>query len=924
MKTTSKFTKLILAALTVCLVFALASCQFIAGSLELKSFTVDRSTVKTVYIVGDEIDFSGIKATAIYSDENLNKVYTFDELTITYPDDITATPGQKSVKVSFLDPHLNVTQETSVQITVNEDPFAVKHASYRVDASAVKTNYNIGETVDFSGIKLYERFSDGSEVEITDLAGISYTPALEGLTDTTGNKSVKVQYNGEDAGAITVKVIDPEEEKNHVVSVVVGGEYKTSYEVNETIDLTGLTITVTYEEGEVMTVTHESVTAEAVDMSVAGTKTVVISFRDPINNEEDFESITITVVKKDVVAQFEKPATIIAFDSNNKNAGTLNFGDTGFQGQYLKGGKVYIVGDDNPFGFVPQFAIEENGIPKTLTAFYSNVDIYVLVDGSYVLLTKTVDATNPALFTYTDSNGDVIASVDTYRGSYQFGSAAVGKMIKLSVLPSENYYKLEGANAVTLELTVIDAYNVSEAWQLAVIDTDTSRTDWDAFKNEKGIANYSPAGIVLHGNIHIGVNDVPASFFHVSTKDVTYTNSVTGATSVAPAGTRYLKDWTMVYKRTGTADFVIQGNFFNIDTKNFPLIPSPAVFDSDLEYDYGNDYSNASLFMFESISANYGERPEDPSDVLIENVSFIGNASRDNWVDENGSLVTAGGLILIKSSRHTTTTLNNVLNNSFFIAYFPDFTGYMFLNDCKCFDSYQNAAFVWANSQFIVNDSFLSGSGGPLVIAMSIEDNGLYHNPITKFNNTKLDNHITGEEVWFKAVGATAIVPQIKALGSGVNTMLEKAGAMFGASFKGSWVDAKGQMNIKAVLMPEAENAEQALTDAMIQGTIHVDGVGIDRWYDPTSESFNMEWATILQSQAFAAGAPFITVHDAAGNAHTVYFVQQGNSGTFYDLSGNVLGSDPANHAAIIQAFATADEIILNQGGLSIIFEMYH
>ena len=98
MKATRKFSKILLVAVAVSLVLALASCKLLGGSLTLKSFTVDRSTVKTVYIVGEEIDFSGIKATATYSDESLNKVYTFDELTITYDDDITATPGQKTVK----------------------------------------------------------------------------------------------------------------------------------------------------------------------------------------------------------------------------------------------------------------------------------------------------------------------------------------------------------------------------------------------------------------------------------------------------------------------------------------------------------------------------------------------------------------------------------------------------------------------------------------------------------------------------------------------------------------------------------------------------------------------------------------------------------------------------------------------------------
>ena len=925
MKATRKFSKILLVAVAVSLVLALASCKLLGGSLTLKSFTVDRSTVKTVYIVGEEIDFSGIKATATYSDESLNKVYTFDELTITYDDDITATPGQKTVKVSFNDPNLDVVQETTVQITVNEDPNAVKHASYRVDASAVKTSYELGETVDFTGIKLYEKFSDGSEVEITDLSGISYDPALDTLTATAGNKIVKVQYNGEDAGAVTVKVIDPEEEKNHVVSVVVGGEYKTTYEVGESIDLTGLTVTVTYEDGEVETLTHESITAEVVDMSTAGNKTVVISFFDPINNEEDYESINITVIKKDIVAQFEKPGAIIAFESANKNAGTLNYGETGFQGQYLNGGKIYLIGDDNAFSFIPGFAIEENGIPKTLTAFYANVEIYVLTEGEYAPLSKTPDASNPTIVTYTDAEGNVVASVDTYHGSYQFGNAAVGKQVKISVLPSEDYYKLDDVNAVVLEAKIIDAYNVTEAWQLAVIDTDTTRTDWDAFKNDKGIAGVNPAGIVLHNDIHIGAGDVPESFFNVSTKDITYTNSVSGATSVAPAGTKYLKDWTIIYMRKGAADFTIQGNFFNIDTKNFPLIASPVVFDANLELDYGNDYSNACLLMFETVESNWAAAPEDVANVTIENVSFIGNSARDNWVDEKGNLVTAGGLILLKSTRHTYTTLDNVLNNSFFISYFPDFSGHLTVNNSKCYDSYQNAAFVWANSTFNVNNSYMSGSGGPIIIAQSVKEDGVYYSPITELNNTVVETHVSGEEVWFKAVGATAIVPLIKAMGSGVDQMLVTAGQKFGADFKGSWVDSKGQMNIKAVLMPEATNAQEALTDGMIQGTVIIDGDGIERWYDPTSENFNMEWATILQSAEFQAGVPYMTVHDAAGNAHTIYFIQTGETtGDFYDINGNVLGSDPAAHAPIIQAFATADEIILHQGGLSILFEMYH
>ena len=109
MKTIRTLSKLFAAIAVFAMILSFASC---GGALKLESFTVDRTSIKTVYLVGEEIDFSGIKATVKYSDPTLNKIYYFDDLTISYPDDITATAGTKEVTVSFDDPTLNVKQET--------------------------------------------------------------------------------------------------------------------------------------------------------------------------------------------------------------------------------------------------------------------------------------------------------------------------------------------------------------------------------------------------------------------------------------------------------------------------------------------------------------------------------------------------------------------------------------------------------------------------------------------------------------------------------------------------------------------------------------------------------------------------------------------------------------------------------------------
>ena len=114
------------------MMLSFVSCDAIkgifGGSLKLESFTVDRSSVKTSYFIGEEIDFSGIRATVKYSDSELNAELTKDDLTITYADDITATVGQKDVKVSFQDPHLDVEQSTLV-VSVSSPLSVTSHTS---------------------------------------------------------------------------------------------------------------------------------------------------------------------------------------------------------------------------------------------------------------------------------------------------------------------------------------------------------------------------------------------------------------------------------------------------------------------------------------------------------------------------------------------------------------------------------------------------------------------------------------------------------------------------------------------------------------------------------------------------------------------------------------------------------------------------
>ena len=661
------------------LAITLASFASCGGSLKLESFTVDRTSIKTSYIVGEKIDFSGIKAIAKYSDESLNKIYTYDELTITYAEDITATVGEKEVSVSFDDPNLNIKQETKVKITVTAD-----------------------------GV------SDG----------------------------------------------------------------------------------------------------------------------EPL-----------------IAVQFEKPQGMTQFDSANSDAGKLSYGTSGFFGQFALGNQTYVIGNENEFKLIPQFAVlSSDDSVRELVAFYSVVEISLDMDGSYVALTKKAGEGNSV--SYYDGE-TLIVTVDTYKGSYQFAQGTEGKKVKISVLPSEDRYITSAPfNPVVVEANIIKAYNVYEAWQLAVIDNVNS--EWNDIKIAHGILDFSVSGIVLHANIKITADDVPASFFYTSDKDVVYTNATDPTETVTvAAGTKFLKDVVDIYDRKDDSAFAIEGNFFTLNMREFPLIASPAVFGADAEKDYGSDFSNSTLFHFQTL----GEEEYDESsaienylDVTIRNLSVNGNAKRDNLIDENENLASAGGLIFVKSVRGSNVIIDNMIGNSTFITYFPDRAS-MSVNNSKCTDSYQNAAFCFANAEFNVEKSYFEGCGGPVIIASSvIKDN---RHPTVNVTESLIKTSVTGEEIWFTAVNANSIVGSIKGLGQG----LEMAGI-------GNIVNASGKMNIMGLLMAHGDDAAEIVTGVGAQGSLSFDGNGMNRF----QSAENLHWGAIKQISEYAQAMgsqmpPFFTMN---------------------------------------------------------------
>ncbi len=871
---------------------------------------VNDTGVDLSYRVGETVDLTGLTVGVTYNDGTPADTVALSELTVVYPDGITSagvteSAGKKQITLSYNDEVVNDTVTVYVTVTV----YGID--GYEIDATAMRTTYVVGQTPVTTGIKVYEHYLDGgADVEITDYTAVT----IENVTGTvSSSKIAKVYLNGVEIGTVTLVV-----EKNTIVSVTVGGTYKNTYETEDTLDFSGLTLTILYKDNTEIVVhtgiSYSATTAQA----TPGKQNVTASCPDTVNvGETASKGFQIDVVERKLqVMGFEKPSEIVAFETDKNNAGKA-YGTTGFESSFANTQEYYIVGDDNPFKFLPKLSVMD-GTTKVLTQYYSVVNLSV--GGNELTAVK-----NGNTVTYSQDS-DEIATVNTYTGSYQFTANAVDKVVTISVLPSADYYVVDGFNALTLTVKVIDAYNIYEAKELAVVD-NSGRQVWRNFKTLNGLDGINPNGIVLHGDIAITAEDVGEDFFYTTTSEVTYyKESSSGEVyKTVPVGSKYLKDYmivdgtsdteenTAIYRRMGADGFTIQGNLFSIDVRNFPIVASPEVFGVDANKDYRADFSNATLFYFTSFESyafvpqgnTFGSR----ASFSINNVHLQGNASRDKIVDAGGNLVSAGGLIFEKTAEGADMVIENTIGNSFFISYFTDWFGWMELNDVKCYDSYQNAIFAYADTDTIVNDCYFVGAGGPIVILQSNESKnaqGVYvrYNPEFTSNNSVMSSALTGQEIWFTAVNATSMVSSIKALGAG----MAQAGL-------GNLSDSQGNMNIVGLLMESGSDATAVVGGLGAQGSVYFDGNGITRY------TTNATWEGIYNMSAYintntASWAPFFTV-TYGGTDYTMFY----NGATFCNMTGAELG---AADAALINAFQNSEYVVLTQGGLSIVFELYH
>ena len=154
-----------------------------------------------------------------------------------------------------------------------------------------KTSYTAGETLDLTGMVVHALYSDNTEVDITSLITTSPT---SGTAIYESTKSITINYTWADENVdyTTQQLVSV---TRVLSSLTITAPTKTSYNWNETLDLTGAVATATFNSGATETVTASYSPANGSSFSSVGTKTITATYTENGVTKTATTSVNVTI-----------------------------------------------------------------------------------------------------------------------------------------------------------------------------------------------------------------------------------------------------------------------------------------------------------------------------------------------------------------------------------------------------------------------------------------------------------------------------------------------------------------------------------------------------------------------------------------------------------------------------------------------------
>ena len=252
----------------------------------LSSIEITHEANKKEYLINEAADYTGLEITAHFTKEE-DQVIPHSSLEFSGFNSLTA--GQKTIDVSYT--YRNVTKSVSYTVTVLAET-ANELVSIEITHAATKTEYQLNEAADYTGLEVTAHYSREADQVIphNQLTFTGFDSSSE------GPKTIYISYTYEGTTKSTsfgITVLAPET-NNELVSIeITSPANQLEYALHEEVNYEGLEVTAHFSESEDQVISHDLLVFSGFSSETAGTKTINISYT--YKNATKGTSYTVTV-----------------------------------------------------------------------------------------------------------------------------------------------------------------------------------------------------------------------------------------------------------------------------------------------------------------------------------------------------------------------------------------------------------------------------------------------------------------------------------------------------------------------------------------------------------------------------------------------------------------------------------------------------
>ena len=185
-----------------------------------------------------------------------------------------------------------------------------------------KTEYEIGEKLDTSGLVVTARYSDGSAAVLTET---QYT--LTGFSsEEAGEKTVTVSYTEDGVTKTAAFVVTVKELPSVVLEgIEITAPAKTEYKVGDPLDTSGISVTAKYSDGSSRLLEEDQYIISGFSSEKAGEKMVTVSYTEGGVTKTTTTPVTVTSISNTLASN--SWATIRAVSDAGKGSNYWSVGD---------------------------------------------------------------------------------------------------------------------------------------------------------------------------------------------------------------------------------------------------------------------------------------------------------------------------------------------------------------------------------------------------------------------------------------------------------------------------------------------------------------------------------------------------------------------------------------------------------------------